>query len=189
VVDDEPINQEVLLKQLSPHAAITLARVKAVYPNKKMLDKDLAVAVGYVQPQLQRILFISYHAPYCEVHLQMGSTAPKLLRVSMSKLANYFEDSNLLRINSACLVNRTKIAGVMKVHQSSNFFFKAIQHHFQSVPVLYPRLNQSFPSSLEEKISQKSLLKSNQCERTLLIKRPYVATSQCTMCIEPWSKL
>jgi signal transduction histidine kinase/CheY-like chemotaxis protein len=80
---------------------------------QSMLSDQLVQALPVIQPSLTRISHISAVSPYCHIYFEHQSE-PKEVRISLSNLDLYFNDTSLLRIHRSYLINPEKIIEIKK---------------------------------------------------------------------------
>jgi hypothetical protein len=78
-----------------------------------MLSNQLVQALPDIQPHLTKIIYISSSAPICSIYIDQEPN-PKEVKISLSSLDLYFNNSSLLRIHRSYLINPNKIITIKK---------------------------------------------------------------------------
>ena len=78
-----------------------------------MLSNQLVQALPDIQPHLSRIIYISSSAPICSIYIDHEPN-PKDIKISLSSLDLYFNNTSLLRIHRSYLINPNKIITIKK---------------------------------------------------------------------------
>ena len=76
-------------------------------------DKFLLNAVNTIEPLIPQLIYIRSEGAYVELIFDLSEANNKVVRVSLSKLADWFEKS-LLKIHRKFLINPTRVDKVIR---------------------------------------------------------------------------
>ncbi len=82
--------------------------------SKILSDKELFKAVNIIEPFLDRVLYIKSLPPYCTISFDSPQETDKEIRISLNRLADYFAESQLLRVHRSIMINPLKVERVEK---------------------------------------------------------------------------